>query len=447
MKNVLILGAGISGLGAAHVLLSHGANVTISDLHDLKDEKEKAALAAAGAKFAIGPQADVLLKGKDTVVVSPVVPRENPVVTAALAEGIPVVSEVELAYRVAKAPILAVTGTNGKTTTTSLLGEMLKASGMPYTVAGNIGESLSLEAERIPADGCIAAELSSFQLEFIDTFRPKAAAILNITPDHLERHHTMEAYAAAKGRIFENMTERESLLLNADDPYTEGFLKTAKAHVYLLSSQHEVEEGAFFRGGELILRVGGEETVLCRESDMKLRGRHNMENALAAAFLAHVAGVSLEAIRKALVRYTALEHRIEYVRTIHGIDYYNDSKGTNTDASQKAVDAFKGPVILIAGGYDKGTPIEEFMSFLALRVKALVLLGAAAERFRAAAAAAGIRHISVTSSMKEAVERAGALAEPGDTVLLSPACSSFDMYRSYSERGRDFKKIVAELAD
>lgn len=447
MKNVLILGAGISGLGAAHVLLSHGASVTISDLHDLKNEKEKQELAEKGAKFAIGPQADVLLKGKDTVVVSPVVPRENPVVAAALAEGIPVVSEVELAYRVAKAPILAVTGTNGKTTTTSLLGEMLKASGMPYTVAGNIGESLSLEAEKIPAAGCIAAELSSFQLEFIDTFRPKAAAILNITPDHLERHHTMEAYAAAKGRIFENMTEAESLLLNADDPFTEGFLRKAKAHVYRLSSAHEVEEGAFLRDGALILRIHGEETALCREEDMKLRGRHNMENALAAAFLARMAGVSTDAIRHALLSYTAMEHRIEYVRTLGGVDYYNDSKGTNTDAAEKAVAAFKGPVILIAGGYDKGTPIEEFMAFLAPRVKALVLLGAAAERFRGAAIAAGIGAISMVSSMKEAVECAKALAEAGDTVLLSPACSSFDMYKSYGERGRDFKKIVADLAE
>lgn len=445
MRNVLVVGAGVSGLGAAHVLLDHGCRTVISDVHDLRDASEKQALAAAGAEFAIGLQEESLLDGMDTVIVSPVIPRENPLVAAALKRGVPVLSEIELAYRVARAPILAVTGTNGKTTTTSLLGSMIREAGIPFAEAGNIGKSLSREAERVPAGGLIAAELSSFQLEFIDTFHPKAAVILNITPDHMERHHTMEAYAAAKARIFENMGPEDSLLLNAEDEYTPKFADMAHAHVYRLSTEHPVDEGAFLDNGQLWLRIGGETLPLVREEELRIRGHHNVQDCLAAAFLAYQGGVPLTAIRRALKSYRALEHRVEYVRTVRGAAYYNDSKATNTDAAVKALGAFSEPVILIAGGHDKETPLEDFMAFARDRVKHLVLLGEAAARFREAAERAGITAVTMAASMEDAVEKAAALAEAGDVVLLSPACSSYDMYHSYEERGRDFKRIVQGL--
>lgn len=445
MQNVLVLGAGISGLGAAHVLLSEGCHTIISDLHDVKDQHEKKALEDQGVIFRIGEQSPNLLEGIDTVVVSPVIPRENPVVSAALAAQIPVISEIELAYRVTKAPILAVTGTNGKTTTTTLLGSMVSKAGKPFALAGNLGISLSREAKLVPANGVIAAEVSSFQLEFIDTFKPKAAVILNITPDHMERHHTMEAYVAAKARIFENMDAADSLLLNKEDPYTPALAKEAKTHVYYFSTEEEVEEGACLSGDALVLRVDGVEVVLCREHELKLKGHHNFGDCLAAAFLAYKGGIPLECIRRALLEYKSLEHRIEYVRTVHGVDYYNDSKATNTDAVEKALEAFTSPVILIAGGHDKETPIDEFMSFVKAHVKHLVLLGAAAGRFQKAAEKEDLTAVTMASSMEDAVHQAGKVAAEGDTVLLSPACSSYDMYSCYEERGRDFKRIVNEL--
>lgn len=446
MQNVLVLGAGISGLGAAHVLLSEGCHVLISDLHDVKDVNEKRALTERGVTFCIGKQTVDLLKGIDTVVVSPVIPRENPVVAAALDARIPVISEIELAYRVTKAPILAVTGTNGKTTTTTLLGSMISKSGKPFALAGNLGISLSREAKLVPKDGVIAAEVSSFQLEFIDSFKPKAAVILNITPDHMERHHTMEAYVAAKARIFENMDQMDSLLLNLEDPYTKELAKkAAHTHVYYFSTEHEVEEGACLSGDSLVLRLDGVEVVLCREHELKLKGHHNFGDCLAAAFLAYKGGVPLECIRHALMEYKALEHRIEYVRTLHGVEYYNDSKATNTDAVIKALGAFPKPVILIAGGHDKETPISDFMKVVKAHTKHLILIGAAAKRFRAEAEKAGVVSIQHAGSMAEAVALAQKEAVDGDTVLLSPACSSFDMYSCYEERGDDFKRIVNEL--
>lgn len=445
LRNVLILGGGISGLGAAKVLLERECSVSISDKNDIKDSGEKQRLLRAGAEFLIGSQTPALLEGKDTVIVSPVVPRENPVVAEALRRGIPVLSEIELAWRIAEAPILAVTGTNGKTTTTTLLGNMIRNAGIPCATAGNIGMSLSSEAEMVPGNGLIAAELSSFQLEFIDQFRPKAAVILNITPDHLERHHTMEAYAAAKARIFENMGPEESLLLNKEDPWTAEFVKKARAHVYYLSTEEELREGAYLSDGWLMLRLDGEELRLVRENELAVQGHHNMEDCLAAAFLAYQGGVPAEAIRKALREYRPLEHRLEFVRTLHGVSYYNDSKATNTDAAVKAIGAFSSPVILIAGGHDKETPLEDFMAFVREHVSCLILIGAAAKRFYEAARRAGVRRIIMADSMKDAVEKAAAEAKEGDSVLLSPACSSYDMYRAYTERGRDFKNIVHAL--
>lgn len=450
MKNVLILGAGISGLGAADVLSERNKAVTVSDLRrNEKRSDQIEALEKRGVRFCFGPQTPSLLDGMDTVLVSPVIPRENPVVTEALSRSIPVISEIELAYRVAKVPILAVTGTNGKTTTTKLLGEMIHNSGIPSAVAGNLGLSLSREAEKVPEDGLIAAEVSSFQLEWIDAFRPKAAVILNITPDHFERHHTMEAYVAAKARIFENMGPEDCLLLNREDPYTEELSKKAgHTCVCLFSTEGPVAEGAFVKEGTLFLRRRRETIPLVKTEDLLLKGKHNWSNALAAAFLAHEGGVPLSTIREGLLHFKGLEHRIEFVRTLRGVSYYNDSKATNTDAAEKGMGAFGKQVILIAGGHDKETPLSEFMGVAAHHVKRMILIGEAADRFEKAAEAGGLlpaMALERASSMKDAVERASKEAVPGDVVLLSPACSSFDMYSSYQERGRDFKSIVNAL--
>ena len=448
MKHVLILGAGISGLGAAHVLLRNGIHVLISDLKDtVQDKKEKAALLELGGQFKFGPQTIDLLQGIDTVVVSPVIPKENTVVAAALKQGIPVISEVELAYQVTKAKILAITGTNGKTTTTTLLGSMLNHSGKPFALAGNLGISLAREAELLPSNGWIAAEVSSFQLEFIKTFCPTAAVILNITPDHLERHHTMAAYVAAKARIFENMNEDNCILLNAEDPYTEELKNQAETHTHvcLLSTQHPVEEGAYLDGDWLVLRRKGETIRLCETKELKLKGKQNYQDVLAAAFLAHEGGVPTDVIVSAIKSFTSLPNRIEFVRKLHDVSYYNDSKATNTDASIKGMEAFDEPVILIAGGYDKETPLSEYMKVVKKHTKELILLGAAADRFEKAAKEAGVSSIHRVKDMIEAVTLGQQLAKPGDVVILSPACSSFDMYHNMEERGMDFKRIVKKL--
>lgn len=448
MKNALILGAGISGLGAAHVLLRHDIHVLISDLKDnVQDKKERAALLEQGAVFQFGPQGEGLLENIDTVVVSPVIPAENIIVQTARNRGISVISEVELAYQVTKAPILAITGTNGKTTTTTLLGSMISKSGKPFALAGNLGISLSREAELVPANGLIAAEVSSFQLEFIKTFKPRAGVILNITPDHLERHHTMEAYVAAKARIFENMDESDCILLNADDPYTPELAEKAAAHTHvcLLSTNHEVEEGAFLDKDMLTLRRSGKVIHLCTINEMKLKGKQNYEDALAASFLANEGGVDRDVIVSALKEFSSLPNRIEYVRTLHEVEYYNDSKATNTDAAIKGMSAFDRPVILIAGGYDKGTPLGDFMAEAKVHTSHLILLGAAADRFEEAAKKAGVTSIYRAGSMADAVKLGQKLASPGDIVILSPACSSFDMYHNMEERGMDFKRLVNSL--
>lgn len=446
MKNVLILGAGISGLGAARVLSTHGANVVVSDLADQLGHKKEEFI-NAGVQFCFGPQGDVLLDGMDTVVVSPAIPAENPVVRGAVKRGIPVISEVELGYRITKAPILGVTGTNGKTTTTTLLGKMIKKAGIPCVVAGNIGASLSLEVSKVPANGLIAAELSSFQLEFIDTFKPKAAVILNITPDHMERHHTMEAYVDAKARIFENMDQDGALLLNENDPYTPDLAARARSHthVYMLNTDREVEEGACIIGDMLTIKSGGKTIPLVTTGELQLKGKQNYEDCLAAAFLAYIGGVPVEAIRDVLKEFTGLEHRIEFVRKLHGVSYVNDSKATNVDAALKGINAFTAPIILIAGGHDKETPIEGFMKYVKEHTRHLVLLGEAANRFYDTAVKVGITSLEKADSMEDAVKRAQKAAHEGDVVLLSPACSSFDMFSSYEERGEVFKNIVNHL--
>lgn len=443
-KRVLVIGAGISGRSASEALACHGASVILNDVKNVDAQGDPwNELKADGVQLVFGHQEAALLDNIDIVVPSPVVSPENPIMKEAAARKLPIWSEVEVACRVTDADILAITGTNGKTTTTTLLGEIMKAAGRETVIGGNIGYGLSLQAEDLPKEDVVVAELSSFQLEFTRTLKAKAAVILNITPDHLDRHHTMEAYVAAKKRIFLNQDKSDFALLNYDDALVRPMEPDMTGTVLWFSTEGEVPVGAFAKDGNLVLRMDGKDTLICKETELKLFGKHNIQNCLAAALMAYVAGAPLPVIRTVLQHFKGVEHRIEPVRTLNGVTYYNDSKGTNTDASIKALAAFPGHLILIAGGYDKLTPLDEFMALAAEKVDTLILIGAATERFAAAAEKAGVKDIrKAGNSMEQAVMLARKLAKPPQNVLLSPACSSYDMYDNYEQRGRVFKGIV-----
>lgn len=443
-KKILVIGAGISGRSASFALARHGGNVILNDMKAIDtEEKPWPELAAAGVHLSFGSQDISLLDGIDIVVPSPVISPEIPIMKEAARQNIPIWSEVEVASRVTDADILGVTGTNGKTTTTTLLGEIMKATGRQTVVGGNIGYGLSVQAQDLPKSAVVVAELSSFQLEFTQTMKAKAAVILNITPDHLDRHGTMERYAAAKERVFRNQDKNDTAVLNYDDERIRAMEPDMTGTVVWFSTQGEVPQGAFYHAGSLILRQDGVDTLICHEKELHLFGRHNIQNCLAAVLLAYAAGAPLDVIRKVLRSFAGVEHRLEWVRTIHGVPYYNDSKGTNVDASIKALEAFSGHLILIAGGYDKKTPLDEFMNIAAGKVDTLILIGAAADRFEEAAKKAGIQDIRRTGySMESAIMLARKIAAPPQVILLSPACSSFDMYDNFEQRGRVFKGIV-----
>lgn len=443
-KKILVIGAGISGRAASLTLARHGGTVVLNDKKEIDCAEEPwPSLQRAGVQLIFGSQEISLLDGVDIVVPSPVISPEIPIMKEALSRHLPIWSEVEVASRVTDADILGVTGTNGKTTTTTLLGEIMKASGRQTVIGGNIGIGLSEQAADLPKQAVVVAELSSFQLEFTQTMKAKAATILNITPDHLDRHHTMEAYAEAKKRIFRNQDKDDTAVLNYDDSRIRNMAPCMTGHVVWFSTQEEVPEGAFYKDGQLILRMNGKDTLVCHENELHLFGKHNIQNCLAALLLAYAAGVSLDVIAGVLKRFQGVEHRLEKVRTIHGVTYYNDSKGTNTDASIKALEAFSGHLILIAGGYDKQTPLDEFMKLVAEKVDTLILIGAAADRFEQEAKKAGVADIRRAGySMERAIMMARSIAKKPQNVLLSPACSSFDMYDNFEQRGRIFKGIV-----
>ena len=455
-QSALVIGAGISGFAAAKYLAAAGARVTLSDAKEEADAEKDAvtqkhieALRTQGISCVFGAQREELIEGTDIIVLSPAVPERIPLVQAARARGIRVTTEVELAGEIAHAPIYAVTGTNGKTTTTTLLGELLRAHFPAVGIGGNIGVPLIDVAQEIPADGAIAAEISSYQMEATTHFHPAVAAELNVTPDHIVRHGSMEVYQAMKEKLFAAQTAEDFLVLNCDDPHTRGMAERARGKVCFFSRREELAEGAAVRAdGMIVIRWDGEEHVLISARELGIPGGHNVENALAAAAVAFFAGVTPAEMRPVLRAFKGVEHRIEFVRTLDGVSYYNDSKATNTDSAIKALEAFDGHMILIAGGDDKLTDLTEFMELVHARVDELILVGDAAERFSAAALDAGIapEHIHRAGYlMEKAVQTARELAAPPQTVLLSPACASFDMYGGYEERGRDFKRIVNEL--
>ena len=451
-KHMLVVGAGVSGTAAALIGRKFGAEVTLSDAKAEKDLKEDfAPLRAAGVRLVFGPQEETLLEDIDLVVCAPAVPVRIPLIQAAQRRGIRVISEVELAGDLAQSPFYAVTGTNGKTTTVTLLGLLLKTKyGEEKTgVGGNIGVALSEEALRVGAGGAIAAEISSYQMEATQHFHPHAAAVLNVTPDHILRHGSMDVYQAMKERLFREETAGDLVVLNYDDPRTRGMAERVPAGVRVcyFSRQEELKEGACVAGGRLVLRTGGKEVSFVTTDELGIKGPHNVANALAAIALAYFAGCAPEAMRAVLRSFHGVEHRIEYFASVDGVPYYNDSKATNTDSAVKALQTFE-HIVLLAGGDDKMTDLTDFMALVKERVDALILIGDAAMRFRDAACSAGFPEEQIYAagySMARAVELAHACAHEGEVVLLSPACASFDMYDGMAQRGRDFKRLVCAL--
>ena len=448
-KAVIVYGAGISGRGAAEVLVRRGQQVFLyNDNPCTLDEELLAALRAVGGDLLVGEEAfaEALAKA-GLLVLSPGVPCDNKnVLLAEKTEGVEVISEVELAYRLYGGHMAAITGTNGKTTTTTIVGEMFKCLPVPSAVGGNIGLALSKEVEGLPEEAWLAAELSSFQLEKVKTFRPDIAVVLNLTPDHLERHHSMAAYGDAKKNIFRQQGASQITVLNYDDPEVRTWSEDSKGTICYFSRKTVLPQGFFMQNGDFVIKWNDTTKVVCNIDELKLFGGHNEENVLAAIACGFFAGVSVEDMADVLRNFRSIEHRLEYVRTLKGVPYYNDSKATNTDSAIKALEAFsKGHIILLAGGHDKLTELEPMMALVKEKCDALILLGEAKERFYAAAQAAGVENIVLADSFADAVHKAYALAQPPQVVLLSPACSSYDMFKNYPERGRYFKELVNAL--
>lgn len=445
---VLVYGAGVSGRGAAEVLAQRGQRVFLyNDTAFTVDAALEQQLAAVGGGVAVGPQQfALLLEQAQQVVLSPGVPADNANVLLAEQRGVEVISEVELGYRLYGGHIAAITGTNGKTTTTSIVGAMFKCLPVPSAVGGNIGLALSKEVEHLPANGWLAAELSSFQLEKVQSFCPDIAVVLNLTPDHLERHHTMEAYGEAKKNIFRQQGPQQITVLNYDDPVVREWAKDSKGQICYFSRKNLLEQGIFMQNGNFVIKWKQTTAVVCHIDELHLFGGHNEENVLAAIACGFFAGVPVKDMAEVLRAFHSIEHRLEYVATVKGVPYYNDSKATNTDSAIKALEAFKdGHIILLAGGHDKLTELEPMMRLVKQKVDVLILLGEARERFYQAALACGISNIILAASFEEAVQQAYKAAQPPQVVLLSPACSSYDMFKNYPERGRYFKELVHKL--
>ena len=446
-KKVLVFGTGLSGIGAAALLYKKGAEPVIYD-GNVKTEPEQVKEKLGKdipARILIGDLPEEVLDELDLAVLSPGVPIDIPAVNMLRDRGIPIWGEVELAYANSKGNVLAITGTNGKTTTTSLLGEIMSLHQESVFVVGNIGTPYTGVALETDEESVTVAEISSFQLETIDTFRPKVSAILNITPDHLNRHHTMEEYIRVKESIAKNQGEEDTCVLNYEDEALREFGKTLKCQVLFFSSLRTLEQGIYLEEGRITYRNGEKKTVICHVSELNLPGRHNYENVMAAAGMALSYGVPAEEICMAVKQFQAVEHRIEYVTEKNGVVYYNDSKGTNPDAAIKGIQAMDRPTFLIGGGYDKESSYDEWILSFDGKVKYLVLLGETREKIARAARTCGFDNILFADTLEEAVKICAERAESGDAVLLSPACASWDMFPSYEVRGEKFKEIVNSL--
>ena len=454
-RRVLVFGAGKSGIAADELLEKAGALVTLYDGNtklDRETVREKLA-EGSSARIVLGELPDELLERTDLTVISPGVPLDLPDVVRIKDKGIPIWSEIELAYAAEKGSVLAITGTNGKTTTTTLLGEIMKYHSKcgtePLTedvfVVGNIGTPYTLSADKTSGKSVTVAEISSFQLETIHSFRPRVSAITNITPDHLNRHHTMEEYIRVKERIAENQTGEDACVLNYEDEVLRAFGQDLHVPVLFFSSRRMLEEGLCLNGDMIEYHHEGTVTEIVSRKEMHLPGLHNAENVMTAAGMALCFGVPAGEIADVCRSFRAVEHRIEYVAEKGGVVYYNDSKGTNPDAAIKAVEAMDRPTVLLAGGYDKNSTYEEWIATFLGRVKALVLIGQTKGKIAEAAARCGFEPVYTADTFEEAFDRCVKEAASGDAVLLSPACASWDMFPNYEERGRLFKEMVNKL--
>ncbi|SEQ46320.1 UDP-N-acetylmuramoylalanine--D-glutamate ligase [Lachnospiraceae bacterium NE2001] len=451
-KKVIVAGAGRSGLASSGLLIRNGVDVILYDGNESLDKEELLANfpTAENFKVVLGELTDDLLEEADLFVISPGIPVDAPFVNKVREKGIPIWGEIELAYYFNNGIIAAITGTNGKTTTTSLVGEIFNNYRENSIVVGNIGLPFTKLADMTDDRSLVALEVSSFQLETIHTFRPHVSAILNLTPDHLNRHYTLDNYYDAKLRIAENQTEEDYLVINYDDAETrERTEKITNVHKVYFSHETELEEGAYVRDGKIYIKswdVEGEQYILDVDK-IKILGIHNLENVLAATLIAYYMDIPTEIIRDTIYSFNGVEHRIEFVREIAGVKYYNDSKGTNPDAAIKAVQAMRSTTILIGGGYDKESDYDEWVETFPGKVRVLVLLGATADKIERCCKSHGFNEIVRVGSLKEAVDYCYSHAKPGESVLLSPACASWDMFKSYEERGTLFKVYVNGLEE
>ena len=443
-KKVLVFGSGISGIGAVKLLEDHGAEVVLYDGNESLDQASLREQLGEKTTIVLGEFPEHLLEELDLVVLSPGVPTDLPIILAMKEHGIQVIGEVELAYAFGKGDVLAITGTNGKTTTTSLLGEIMKCHQEEVFVVGNIGNPYTVAAGQMTERSVAVAEMSSFQLESIETFRPKVSAILNFTPDHLNRHHTMEAYVEAKKQIAKNQTAEDYCVLNYEDERTKAFGEEVKAQVLYFSSAHKLERGIYLDDGKMIYK-NPEEEIVCHVDELQILGIHNYENVMAAVAMAAVYGVPMDTIRKAILAFKGVEHRIEYVTEKDGVVYYNDSKGTNPDAAIKGIQAMNRKTVLIGGGYDKNSEYTEWIQAFDGKVKQLILIGATREKIAQDAEKCGFHDYVFADTFEEAVLLAAKTAKRGEAVLLSPACASWGMFPNYEVRGEKFKEIVNSL--
>ena len=448
-KKVVVVGTGVSGMGAVKLLSETSADITLYDGNDKADRDEilKKIPDDCDLRLIIGEMPDEVVKETDLLVISPGVPIDSDIVKLFEKENVPVWGEIELAYNFEKGTVFAITGTNGKTTTTTLVGEIMKKYNNQTFVVGNIGNSYTSEVLKTTKDSYTVAEISSFQLETIREFAPKGSAILNITPDHLNRHYTMENYAAVKESITKNqwkVREDDYCVLNYDDKVLREFGKTIKNPVYF-SRKEKPSKGAYLDGRIIRYFDGKDDYEVMSVDDMHLFGNHNYENVMAAIAMTIEAGVPLNIIINVIKDFMGVEHRIEYVRDKNGVRYYNDSKGTNPDSSIKALEAMSRPTILIAGGYDKHSEFDEFIEAFDNKVKLMVWLGQTADKIEETAVRHGFTNIIKTDSLEKAVKICAENAVSGDVVLLSPACASWGMFKNYEERGKLFKEYVNSL--
>lgn len=450
-KKFLVTGSGLSGIAAAELLVNHHLPVVLYDgKEDMEPEeiRQKSPLLEK-VEIYTGRLPEQVLLDCNTAILSPGVPLDSPDVERMKEAGLSLWGEIELACMFERGRVLAVTGTNGKTTTTSLLGEIMKHAGLDVKVVGNIGIPYTSLVSETTKDSVTVAEISSFQLETVHKFCPQISAVLNLTPDHLNRHHTMENYQKAKERIAANQGADQVCILNYEDSALREFSGRVKAQVIFFSSQRKLDQGIYLEGEEMIWNWKGETAVFCNVHDLLLLGKHNYENVMAAAAMARMAGVSIEKIREVLVTFAAVEHRIEYVVTKKGVRFYNDSKGTNPDAAIQAIRAMQWPTLLIGGGYDKDSEYEEWIRAFEGKVKKFVLLGATREKIRDTAVRLGYprEDIIMADSLQEAVKVCFDHAVIGDAVLLSPACASWGMFKNYEQRGEIFKELARALEE